>query len=87
MDSPQQIRRVAVSVVANIAAGKARHGARQYHAFLQIAYGSLRECEAIILLATRLEFLDTRQADELQHRLAHTSRQLLGLIRSHRRAL
>ncbi|MBC7896001.1 MAG: four helix bundle protein, partial [Cytophagaceae bacterium] len=49
-----QVRRACVSVVANLAEGSARLGKRAFHAFCQIAYGSLKEVEALLHVAVAL---------------------------------
>jgi four helix bundle protein len=77
-----QIRRSAVSILANITEGYARFGARQLRSFIEIAYGSARECEALLLVATRVDLLDGQTSELLQSRLATISKRLLGLLRS-----
>ncbi len=56
-----QMRRAAVSVPSNIAEGQARHGTREFLAFLSHASGSLAELETQLLLS--LEFGYCKQAD------------------------
>ncbi len=74
-----QMRRCAVSAVANIAEGKGRYGSRQFVAFLDIAHGSLRELQALTALATRLDFLAPETQDRLDEATSHTIGQLLKL--------
>ncbi|MEZ4500074.1 MAG: four helix bundle protein [Thermomicrobiales bacterium] len=57
-----QLRRAAVSVPSNIAEGNARNRTGDYLRFLSMARGSLSEMKTQILIAERLEFLDTPSA-------------------------
>jgi four helix bundle protein len=52
-----QIQRAAVSIVANIAEGKARGSRNEYAHFLSIANASAAELEALTDLAFDLEYL------------------------------
>jgi len=80
-----QMRRAAVSVVANIVEGSARDGEAEYVHFLSMAFGSLREVGYYIELAARLGYLATDVARELNGRYDETARVLSGLIQSLRR--
>jgi four helix bundle protein len=77
-----QMRRCAVSVASNIVEGCARHSEADYVRFLDIAYGSVRELEYQISLATRLGFIPSQVGDEVASRAAETAKVLNGLIRS-----
>ena len=66
-----QARRAAFSVVANIAEGSAKRGAREFHRFLDIAIGSFSELACILRLAHDLEYLSNEswnRLDELRRR-------------------
>jgi four helix bundle protein len=76
-----QVRRAAVSVMANIAEGQGRTGSREFLHHLSIADGSLSEVEAHLLFAHRLRFLDDAALDRLLKQLEYTRSPLRGLIR------
>jgi len=80
-----QVRRAAVSIVANIAEGHGRTGAKEFLHHLSIANGSLREVEAQLLVAERLRYLHTPTCEALLGRTAEVGRLLQGLIKSLRR--
>lgn len=60
-----QLRRAAVSVPSNIAEGQARSSTAEFVNFLSIARGSLSEVETQLIIAHRLEYLDTAQLNEV----------------------
>lgn len=75
-----QLRRAAVSVPSNIVEDSARHTLAEYVRFLTIAYGSVREVEYQISLASRLGYLNDPAA--LESLACETGKVLNGLIRS-----
>jgi four helix bundle protein len=75
-----QIRRAAVSVMANIAEGQGRTGSQEFLHHLSIADGSLAEVEAHLLFAHRLRFIDEATLDRLLQHLEKTRSPLRGLI-------
>jgi four helix bundle protein len=80
-----QMRRAAVSVASNIVEGCARHTETEYLRFLDIAFGSVRELEYQLSLATRLGFIDAATSDPVAMIAQETSKVLGGLIRSLRK--
>ena len=60
-----QLRRAAVSVSANIAEGAKRLSSKDYERFLNIAEGSLAECQCLLLLSRDLGFAPPESAAAL----------------------
>jgi four helix bundle protein len=63
--STNQIRRAAVSIPSNIAAGQAHYSNREFLHFLRHSPGSLAELETQILIAQRRSYLSDRKAADL----------------------
>jgi four helix bundle protein len=59
-----QLRRVAVSIPANIAEGFKKRGRPDKSRFLNIAQGSLEECRYYLILAKDLNYADTEQLNQ-----------------------
>ncbi len=77
-----QIRRAVVSVPSNIAEGQGRNSNNEFHRFLNIAHGSLREVETQLAIAVRLKYAPgeiIRSADTL---CQETGRLINGLLNS-----
>ena len=60
-----QLRRAAVSVPSNIAEGPGRYGAAEFRHFLRQANGSLMELETHLLIAERLDYITSDEANML----------------------
>jgi four helix bundle protein len=77
-----QIRRVAVSIPANISEGYERRSRKEYLQFLGIAKGSMGEVETYLLLARDLDYLDNEVYEILETQRQEIGRLLKGLIKS-----
>jgi four helix bundle protein len=80
-----QMRRVAVSVAANIAEGQSRHDAGEFVRHLSIARGSLAQLETLLLLAKRLGFLTEDDTGSVAASIVSVRQMLLRLIQRLRR--
>ena len=74
-----QLRRAAVSVVANIVEGSARPSEKDYRHFLSVAFASLRELGYLLDLTVRLGLLPKEQAEPVLIRQNETAL-LLGAL-------
>ena len=77
-----QVRRAAVSVPANIAEGQGRSSRKEFAHHVAIAYGSLCEVEAHLIIANRLEYIDKAAFDELLDESTNVAKPLHGLLRN-----
>ena len=76
------MRRVAISVAANIVEGCARATEKDYIHFLNIAFSSLRELGYYIDLSRRLEYIKPDLAKSLDEHQSETARVMAALIRA-----
>lgn len=77
-----QIRRAAISVVANIAEGSAKRGSREFRRYLDISLGSLEEVACLLIVARELEMLNQSGWETLEAEREQLGRALWGLYRS-----
>lgn len=77
-----QIRRASVSIPANIAEGYGRDNPGDYSRFLQIAQGSLKELETLVLLACDVGIAEPAAIEAPLSLADRIGRMLRSLIRS-----
>ncbi|HZP59951.1 MAG TPA: four helix bundle protein [Opitutaceae bacterium] len=75
-----QVRRAAVSVMANIAEGFGRGGNREFSQFLGHARGSLAELKSHLYVALDAGFIGEQVLNELLALCSQTEAQISGLI-------
>ena len=80
-----QIRRAAVSVLSNIVEGCARNSDADFLRFLDMAFGSGRQLEYQMSLATRLGYINKTESQQLDSIVNELMKVLSGLIKSLRR--
>ncbi|OFW54498.1 MAG: four helix bundle protein [Actinobacteria bacterium RBG_13_35_12] len=76
-----QLRRSAVSIPSNIAEGFARLSNKEYKQFLFISLGSCSELSTQIIIALRLEYLKSKEADQLLNEIDEISKMTMSLIK------
>jgi len=77
-----QMRRAAISVVANIVEGQSRHGEKEFLKFLYIASASLAELEYYFDLSLDLKYINKRTFDKIDNQRLLVGKLLQGLILS-----
>lgn len=73
-----QIRRCSVSIPSNIAEGFERDSTNQFLYFLTIAKGSAGELRTQLIIASRLNYIDSTQFELLVNKCIETEKQLGG---------
>lgn len=76
------LRRSAISIPSNIAEGNGRGSIIDYVRFLNIARGSLKEAETLLLLAQRFGYLNQAQIEQVLVQTNEISILLNNLFRS-----
>ncbi len=74
-----QIRRSAVSIMANIAEGYGRRTNKEFASFLVIAHASAAESQSHLYVALDLKYIDQKAFDDLYKPLDEVSRMTMSL--------
>src|SRR5579872_469304 len=77
-----QIRRVAVSIAANIAEGHGRENMQSFIQYLRIAQGSLKELETHLMLAERVNIAANSKTDVILVQCENLGKMVRSLIRA-----
>ena len=81
-----QLCRAAVSVPANIAEADGRFSRLDQIRFLHIARGSLYEAQTLVIISSRLGFMELGAARRFEEKYDEVARLINGLIRQKRNA-
>jgi four helix bundle protein len=82
-----QLRRAAISVASNIAEGNGRNTTRDYLNFLSHSRGSLFETRSLLIVSSKLHFVDAAKVVTVRELDDEVGRLLSGLRRSLQRRL
>ena len=77
-----QIRRAAVSISGNIAEGCGKSTKKDFARYLYNAYGSVKEVENYLILASKLDIISNMKYDETMPHCEEVSKMLFSLIKS-----
>jgi four helix bundle protein len=80
-----QINRSAVSIPSNIGEGAGRISQKEFIQFLGYAIASSFELETQLIIAWNLNYIETKQKEEVIERLNIIQRKIHGLIKSIRK--
>ncbi|MCQ9204814.1 MAG: four helix bundle protein [Omnitrophica bacterium] len=77
----QQIRRAAVSVIANIVEGNKRRSSKDFRHFLNMSEGSLEEVKCYLILSKDLGFIKDKDYEKIFPLSEEIGKMLFGLIK------
>jgi four helix bundle protein len=75
-----QIQRAAVSIPANVAEGHTRGSTKDFLRFVTISHGSLAELETMLLVALDLQYINSKDYEQLAI-LCDSTGKMLGALR------
>lgn len=74
-----QLCRAAISIPSNIAEGSGRRSTKEYIRFINVAYGSLMECETQLHIASNLQYIQRQKLNDLLAITSEIARMLNAL--------
>lgn len=74
-----QLRRASYSIPSNIAEGCGKESQKEFKRYLNIAMGSIKECECFLLLANDLNYISKEQFKEINEKLTIIGKMLWKL--------
>lgn len=74
-----QLRRAGISIVSNFAEGCSRTSERDFKRFVEMSLGSAFEVKTQLIIANKLEFLNSKDFEHLVLRIDQTCKQLSAL--------
>ena len=74
-----QIRRAVISISSNLAEGAGRSSKKDFRRFVGIAMGSLNETESLLIVASKLGFIDEQAYLSIRSKTEELGRILNGL--------
>jgi four helix bundle protein len=77
-----QIRRAAISIMANIAEGFHRWNRKDFHHFLQIAIASVCETKSHLYVALDMKYANPSQFDQISANIDELIRIITGFMKS-----
>ncbi len=77
-----QMRRASISVASNIAEGRGRISPAEFRYFLGLAQGSIFELKTQLVIARRLEFVDSKSLGEADSLAVEVSKMLASFIQT-----
>lgn len=77
-----QLRRAAVSIIANIAEGRGKSSDKDFLRFLYISKGSLNECQCYLELVLELSYINQEQFDFIENKRREVGYLLYTLMKS-----
>ena len=86
-DLVRQMRRAAVSIMANVAEGFSRYSFKETKQLFIVARASLAELRSHVYVALDQKYIKEQEAGELQEQMAKAGRLVTGLIQNSQRRL
>lgn len=77
-----QICRASVSISSNIAEGFDKKSTKEYLRFLEVSRTSANEVKSLLYLSSRLNFISTKEKEQLLMKTEEVIKMIVGMIKS-----